>query len=734
MNGGLIDDLRVEVASGRAMLVVGSGISIGATNNAQAARWAGLIQLGIDRCLALQQIDATRAIQLSTRLSERAPIEDLISVAETVTQALLRARQGEYGLWLKETVGSLTAIDTTVLHELDRLNVDIATTNYDNILEENTKVKKHVAWPNIGGVLRVLRRQESAILHLHGHWADPASVVLGIRSYEDLLRNNAAQAVAKSLPMLRTLVFIGCGDGLQDPNFKRLIDWYQDVLQLAEHRHYRLVTDRDLEKGRVSEGVYDLAFGDHHRHLPSFLAGLRAPRPIVLGNESKVHLTLHLDHWADSLLRSPVTSRIAEGNIDAARSDPVFRAIIAATDQHEKRFSIEAVSVRHGFTTTPANFEDFLLDILSVLVLDKRNSGYLKGVIKSVSGILGRANSAPSFLEQVLDKILRRHIAEDSELLDPSIAQLLLQAAIETFGSRDADGLFRFVKHIAFFDPQVDMNCLRTIQNTLVAHADSLTTNIAVSRAYMNAVRTLIGQISWEVRGRLGSAPLEIPIALPVKNSPLLGYPIDTLQTPITNMQWHEVTGRHFAESARKPSHPFVFDMIGPTGVELFESLASELEVLVASFRQVEGNAEFDWDVPTVAEWLALAGCETSPYPWGVEPPTPDHANLRYGTQKTTLQAVGLYSKGNSPHGAADCCGNAHEIVRVDFSDTFPRGFRLAGGCFQNPPAPCNVFRPFRRQKGEEEIRRNVSVRLIRYSKKDAEKRSLALEEYLGKK
>lgn len=739
MTGEFIDDLRREIASGRAMLVIGSGVSIGATNNAQAARWAGLIQLGVDRCCTLGQIDELRSKELSARLSGGAPVEDLLNVAESVTQKLRAARKGEYSRWLGETVGSLKAVNTAVLREIDRLDLDIATTNYDSLLETHTRRSRHVTWPRIGDVLRILRKQDSSVLHLHGHWEDEDSVVLGVRSYEDLLRNKAAEAVSKSLPMLRTLVFIGCGEGLNDPNFKKLIDWYQDVLQMAEHRHYRLVTHRDMAKGRVSQGVFDLPFGTDYDDLPAFLSSLRAPRLVAIDDRTKSRMTIHLDQWADFLLTSPATNKIAEGDMVAARAEPVFRAIVAATEEHEKGAHVQAVSMRLGFKTKPSDFRDLLLDTMAVLVLDPANAGHLKGAIKRAVATIGREKKEASFLHQVLDKIVRRYLVAQSDLCDEKVARQLIERAIETFDCRDADSLFRFGHYLAFFEPAIDAGCLTAIQKALIRHSAEVSANPATARAYMSAVKTLIGRVAWEARRRDGSAPLSIPSSVPVTNSLAFKYSIDALRTPITNMQWHEVTGRHFDESIRKPSHPFVFEMISSTGAQLYGSLASELEVLVAALRHAEPDKDFEWDVPTAPEWLALAGCEVNPYPWGSEPPSADHANLRFDARVSTLQPVDLYPKGNSPCGAADCCGNVHEIVRIEFSETvvpetFARAFRLAGGCFQNPPAACTVLRPFKLQARSEETRRNVGVRLVRYRKSDRALRSSALAAYLDRR
>jgi hypothetical protein len=125
------------------------------------------------------------------------------------------------------------------------------------------------------------------------------------------------------------------------------------------------------------------------------------------------------------------------------------------------------------------------------------------------------------------------------------------------------------------------------------------------------------------------------------------------------------------------------------------------------TFEAPRDEPEFTWDVPTAVEWLAIAGCESQPYPWGFDQPTPDHANLHLGSLTTTLQPVGLYPKGRSKWGADDC--------------------------FQNPAVDCNTFRSFRTAPKKQEPRRNVSLRLIRIRSECQRSREEALARYMSK-
>ena len=101
------------------------------------------------------------------------------------------------------------------------------------------------------------------VLHLHGHWEDPDSVVLGIRSYEAVKNNDYTQAVMRALGMTKSFLFVGCGDeGLADPNFGNFLAWLAAIEAAAEveHRHYRLVRRKD---GSEPQGrLFPLVYGE----------------------------------------------------------------------------------------------------------------------------------------------------------------------------------------------------------------------------------------------------------------------------------------------------------------------------------------------------------------------------------------------------------------------------------------------------------------------------------------
>jgi len=169
---------------------------------------------------------------------------------------------------------SFQPADPTVIQLLAQLDMPLVTTNYDDLIEKVTSLK-HVTWRDGRNMARVVRGEDRRVLHVHGYWDEPDSVVLGIRSYEEVKNNEHTQAVMRALGITKSLLLIGCGDeGSADPNFGNFLTWLKAIESDSgvEHRHYRLVREQELfaPQGRLYPQVYGKDYGD----LPGFLERL----------------------------------------------------------------------------------------------------------------------------------------------------------------------------------------------------------------------------------------------------------------------------------------------------------------------------------------------------------------------------------------------------------------------------------------------------------------------------
>ncbi|UCG12838.1 MAG: SIR2 family protein, partial [Deltaproteobacteria bacterium] len=200
----------------------------------------------------------------------------LLMAAESVHRKL--NEMGECAVWLRDTFEKMKPENPAVIEALTALDTPILTTNYDDLIEKVTTLK-HVTWKNPRIVTRVVRGEDRRVLHVHGHWDEPESVVLGIRSYDAVKNSEHTQAVMQALGVTKSLVFVGCGEeGMSDPNWGNFLSWLKaiEIRTGVEHRHYRLVRDQD--KFEPDGRLFPLVYGENYGDLPAFLEKLR-PEP-----------------------------------------------------------------------------------------------------------------------------------------------------------------------------------------------------------------------------------------------------------------------------------------------------------------------------------------------------------------------------------------------------------------------------------------------------------------------
>ena len=261
----------------RVLVITGAGVSIASTDRNPVASWLGLLRNGVEYCAThFPGLRDGWAARMKAQLDQGDMVE-MVSVAEDISTRLGFPNGGEYARWLTETVGSLRVKSPQLIKALEGCDVQIATTNYDELIEEVTG-RKAITWIDRALAMQFLRGDIRDVLHLHGLWRNPSSVILGIRSYETILNDEPTQETLRAFLMNRTLVFIGCGAGLEDPNFGALLKWSQRVLVSSIHRHFRLACRPELDECAkqhpTGSRIAVLEYGAAHQDLVGFLEGI----------------------------------------------------------------------------------------------------------------------------------------------------------------------------------------------------------------------------------------------------------------------------------------------------------------------------------------------------------------------------------------------------------------------------------------------------------------------------
>lgn len=279
--------LKNAIQANQLVAIMGTGVSLAVgeplvVDGFKVASWQGLIYHGIHRCRSLGLITAERAEQLK-KVVEWNDVDDLIHVAESVTKTLRAESPGTYQKWLNETVGKLKVKAPQLIQALDRICKLLSTLNYDT-LPEKVLQRVSVRWNEPHRVSLAVNGQKveaagidrDTIIHLHGCWDDAESVVFGSTSYQAVGTHSHAQAVQQLFAVGYTMMFVGCGETLADPNFSKFVPVVTKILGETAKVHYVLCLEEDVEKWKAKKipWLHPVSYGKKHDDLVPFLESL----------------------------------------------------------------------------------------------------------------------------------------------------------------------------------------------------------------------------------------------------------------------------------------------------------------------------------------------------------------------------------------------------------------------------------------------------------------------------
>jgi SOS-response transcriptional repressor LexA len=280
MTEGLVR-LRKAMAKEPPTPFVGAGVSVAATG-VEHASWRGLLLDGVKVC---QRVGSPMTPGWADRMKEQLDNADAftyIGAADEIIRRLCAVRESrEFGTWLERTVGGLspTPDGEKIIQAVRKLgkNKIIVTTNYDTLIEDLKPKWRSYTWTD--DEYRSAQGKTRAVIHLHGVAGDPESVILGGADYERLSDRELIKVLNQALFASRNFIFIGCGDGLTDPNIAPLMEFVRRVIpeQAKGSEHYMLVTGgqlRRLNERPLSPRITPVAYGEHFSELTQFLEDL----------------------------------------------------------------------------------------------------------------------------------------------------------------------------------------------------------------------------------------------------------------------------------------------------------------------------------------------------------------------------------------------------------------------------------------------------------------------------
>jgi hypothetical protein len=281
-----LDRLRTDLKDKNLVIVVGAGVTLSATADVSGKplprlTWTGLICNGLDYLVDGGYVEAShRRIKYAYEALHDSDPSSLLDAASILADQM--TQNGQFPTWLESVFGRLheevryrSLLE--VLRSLHRKGATLLTTNYDDLLERFCGLQR-IGRSNRDDVLKFKRGDLDGVFHVHGSYRDPHEVVLDNTQYYQVTHTDEIQNVLRTFLEYRTILFIGCGSSLEDPNFGALLKWVSERHGNIPNRHCLLIRDGDDLNHKVLVRLkYGPQYGDLARYLQRLLDETSTP-------------------------------------------------------------------------------------------------------------------------------------------------------------------------------------------------------------------------------------------------------------------------------------------------------------------------------------------------------------------------------------------------------------------------------------------------------------------------
>lgn len=282
-----IDKLISLLKEDRVIPVIGAGVSYAA---AALPGWKGFVERGLEyadnRKLALGS-----EIEDAKKLLEKGDITQ----GANIMKRILNAPGHPFADWLDDFLSNPKIISDELLNSINNLCTPIIlTTNYDNLLYSTTKIKtkKVLDWSQHEETAIALKKKKEILLHLHGVYDRPKTIILSSDDYKLLNTNLGYKSNLRELWTNYHFLFIGCSkDGVMDEDFSTVVDFLNEWFPGVPNEHFILLHENDIAKGIQVElartcNIAAICYGNDYAIMPTFINGFN-PNWQKLSNKTK---------------------------------------------------------------------------------------------------------------------------------------------------------------------------------------------------------------------------------------------------------------------------------------------------------------------------------------------------------------------------------------------------------------------------------------------------------------
>jgi tetratricopeptide (TPR) repeat protein len=285
-----LDDLKRALEKpGQVIAVVGAGLTINCLDGAKLAAlnlkfpsWTNLL-LDMLEFAEQRHRFAPELLEIIKLNIGSGNLELMLGGAQSLRKDL---GEGDVQDWLETSVGQFKNAlrePAGAILALHALGIPVITLNYDDTFEHVTG-RQAITWKDTNAQ-KVITGDRGKVLHLHGYYERADTVILTSEDYANVTNDPLTQALMAAMNSAKTLLFVGCGETLNDPNFGRLFDWARPIFRRSSASHFLLEVDDQVIARKQAldkdDRIQVIGYGKKHDDLAGFLQRLAPTAPIT---------------------------------------------------------------------------------------------------------------------------------------------------------------------------------------------------------------------------------------------------------------------------------------------------------------------------------------------------------------------------------------------------------------------------------------------------------------------
>lgn len=265
---------------------IGAGFS---SATAKVPGWASLIKNGLEYA-RVRNLDTNNLIEKS----EEELAKNNLLVAANFMKEVLNAPSFAFSNWIEEEFQDLKIVSPDLINSVLDLNQDIIfTTNYDTLLTSYNNIdnKQLFIHNEYELALNSLKSKNEIVMHLHGIYSRPESIILSKDDYNLLNKNIGYKSFLQKMLSNYHFLFVGSSiDGVMDEDFLIVFNFIKEWFSNSSNQHFILLHEKEVKNQNHIQlltecNIEAIIYGNEYNLLSPFINSIN---PNYLERQEKI--------------------------------------------------------------------------------------------------------------------------------------------------------------------------------------------------------------------------------------------------------------------------------------------------------------------------------------------------------------------------------------------------------------------------------------------------------------